>query len=119
MWAPLAVLLGMLGTMLLISEPWNPRESDGSVDFGRPLAEDTQVRVGGRRYVIPRGATVNEGIYEYPVDSVTGEFVGDGPFHNHVWTIERGGSLVRIDADTGEVFELDMLGGVRPPLRLG
>jgi hypothetical protein len=78
----------------------------GTIKGDQPLPFALPITVGGKSFTIPKGATTWGFISGLPaVDIQTGETIGDFPTHPSYTAISRGQSIVKIDQETGEVFE--------------
>jgi hypothetical protein len=80
-------------------------EGDG-IDLSTPLASPLWLPIAGRLFHVPAGATVFDALMEGPpADARTGKPLGPPPEHLRFTLISRGDSAVKIDNETGEIFE--------------
>lgn len=82
------------------------RGDEGSFSLSEPIPTTIVHEIAGKAFEIPEGSTmvlVGEGVPI--VDEKTGELISDVPEHASFWLIRRGKTEVKIDADTGEVFD--------------
>jgi hypothetical protein len=78
----------------------------GSFSLSEPIPTSIVLRLGGKDYIVPAGATANQVIGDPGTDDL-GRPRPQGE-HSNFWTIERGATRVLVDGDTGEVFEFDI-----------
>ena len=79
------------------------------IDLSTPLARPLWLPIAGRQFLVPAGATVVGAIIEGPpADAETGEALGPPPKHPRYTLISRGDSSVKIDDETGEIFEWEV-----------
>jgi hypothetical protein len=84
-------------------------EGDG-IDLSTPLAEPVELPIAGYMFLAPAGATVvlrDEGGLP-AIDVTTGRPVGEPIVPRTYFLISRRDSSVKIDNETGEIFQWDV-----------
>ena len=80
--------------------------SPGSFPLNEPIPTSIEIFAGGRTFVVPQGATVLDVLNEAPpVDAVSGLPAASPGEHLRYSLIERGSTGIKVDNETGEVFE--------------
>lgn len=83
-------------------------DPDDSVYLDQPLAEPFDLEIAGYYFRIPEGAIALGNHLEAPPVDENGQSLGTPQPHLDFWVVSRGVSSVKIDAQTGEVFDYEV-----------
>jgi hypothetical protein len=123
--APILVGVALFVATRAIESTWGDSEPQGTpapglgvrpdldeVDDGEwfslsePIPTSMEHEISGKKFVIPEGSTMVLVSGGMPiVDEKTGESLFTLPEHDSFWFIQKGKTEIRIDSESGEVFD--------------